>query len=483
MSARAPRVAVVGAGFAGLAAALRLAAAGAAVTVVERAERPGGKAGEWRAGGFRFDTGPTVFTLPEVVEATFEAAGRPCPLELEAGDGACRYVFPSGRVWDVSTDLERTLSGLDAAEGAIYRRALAKARALYEAAAPTFVHGPPPSLAQLAAYGLRHGLAAAPGRSLPQLLDALGVGGDLRPFFLRFATYFGADPRRAPAVLHNIAWVELGLGTRHVRGGMHAVARALAEAAADLGVEFRYGEAALAVERRGGRVVAIDAEHGRVPCDGAVLAIDRRQALALLGRPPAREPEPSLSGLVWLAGVKGSDDRLARHTILFPEAYGDEFDDVAEGRAPRDPTLYVSISSRSHPEDAPSGCDNLFVMANAPALPVVAAPEGRARWMREGRQVIEGTLARRGFAPREEPLVERLLTPHDYAAFGHRGALYGAAPHGLRGALRAGHRVRGVRDVVLAGGTVHPGGGVPLALLSGGQAATRLARDLALHRG
>lgn len=476
---RRPRVVVIGAGFAGLAAALRLAHRGADVTVLERAPRPGGKAGEWRTGGFRFDLGPSVLTLPQVVRDTFEQVGLDCPVEFVPADPTCRYVFADGRVWDVHRDLEATLAGLDAREGEAYRRALGAARSLYEAAAPTFVHAPAPGLGRLAAYGLRHGLAASPGRSLPALLDALGVHGPyLRPFFLRFATYVGADPRRAPAVLHNVAWAELGLGVYHPLGGMHALVDALAQALERAGVEVRTGATVVGVERRGARVVRVLTDAGAVDGDAVVSAVDRDLTLRWLGRPPRRGPA-SLSGLVLLAALPTRDERLAPHTVLFPERYGEEFDAIAEGRHPTDPTLYLNVSALADPADAPSGAENRFVMANAPAL---RAAGGDAREHEaEGRAALRSTLARRGFAWGEgTALHERWLGPSDFAAFGEQGRLYGLAPHGLLGALRPGPRLRGVANLWLAGGTVHPGGGVPLALLSGRWAAHGVADALGL---
>ncbi len=476
----APRVVVIGAGFAGLAAALHLTAAGARVTLIEREPRSGGKAGSWRAEGFRFDTGPTVLTMPHVIEATFAAVGRPCTVEMAPSVAGTRYRFASGRVWDVGPDLERTVASLAPSDADAYRRALTRARALYEAAAPTFVHGPAPGLRALMAYALRHGAAASPGSRLPDLLESLGVRGDLRTFFLRFATYFGADPFRAPAVLHNIAWVELGLGTRHVRGGLHAVARALEAALVDLGADVRHGCAARRVGARGGRVREVVTDSGEIAANAVVLAVDRRAAMTMLGRPLGPEREPSLSGLVRLVGVRGVDDRLAQHTVLFPETYEREFLDLRAGRHPRDPTLYLSISSRSDPDDAPVGHENRFVMANAPALPTSTPATESEERAQAGREAMHAAMTRHGFDPAAGVVVERWETPATFAAFGHRGSLYGDAPHGVLAALRAPNRVRALPDVALAGGTVHPGGGVPLALLSGRQAALVVARRLGL---
>lgn len=488
------RVVVIGAGFAGLAAAIDLARGGAAVTLLERATAVGGKAGEWRAEGFRFDLGPSVFTLPDVVDAIFRDAGRERPFELVPLAPICRYRYPSGRVWDVYHDLEATLAGLDAREQVAYRRALAAARRLYQDAAPTFVHGPAPGPARLAAYGLRFGARAHPGRRLPDLLRALGVDGDLLPFFLRFATYFGGDPYRAPAVLHNIAWVELGLGVHLPVGGVHGVVRALRSLAEDLGVEVRTGVAVEALPLRGGRVAEVVTGAGAVAADAVVAAVDRRWVRILLGRKAAALHRPSLSATVALLGVCGATPELAAHNVLFPPDYAREFDDLRAGRHPSDPTVYLHASSKGDPADAPPGHENWFVMANAPALPagdergapgaaagVAGGPVGaggagaatarRAAADAEAARHLRRTLTARGLDPSDRTVVARDLLPADLARFGDRGAIYGPAPNGLLSTLRPGPRLRGVANLWLAGGTVHPGGGIPLALLSGRYAA------------
>jgi phytoene desaturase len=478
--AAARHVAVVGGGFAGMAAALRLAASGARVTLLEREPRLGGKAGEWCDAGFRFDTGPSVLTLPDVVRSLFEDAGRDCPITFRPLAPLCRYVYPDGRRWDVYRDLDRTLAGLSPREGDVYRRALAKARELYEAAAPVFLRGPAPRPLRLAAYALRHGLAASPGRTLPDLLGSLGaLAPPLGPFFLRFATYLGADPRRAPAVLHNVAWVEVGLGIHHPVGGIYALVRALAAALDELGVEVRAGETVERLVVRGGAVREVVTTREVMGCDALVAAADRDLVLDWLGR-RRREREASLSGLVLLAGIRGVDERLAHHTIAFPERYGSEFDAIAAGRHPPDPTLYLSVSARSEPADAPAGSENRFVMANAPALPVAReTDERREARAEEGRRALLAGLERRGFAwPPAALVTSRWLDPTAFAAFGHRGRLYGHAPHGLLGALRPGPRLAGIGNLALAGGSVHPGGGVPLALLSGAAAAAVIAAGL-----
>jgi phytoene desaturase len=468
---------VLGAGMAGLAAAIELARGGADVTVVEKASGPGGKAGELRRDGFRFDTGPTVVTLPDVLEAPFRDLGRPLPVALRPLEPLARYRFASGRVLDVRRDVEATCAQLAPEEARAYRSLLEEARVLYEAAAPVFVHGPPPGPLRLAAYGVRHGLRARPWARLPDLLARHGARGELRDLFLRFATYFGADPFRAPAVLHNIAWVELGLGVVAPVGGVAALVRAYARLARDLGVRLRYGEEVTAIVPRHAAAPEVrvaragEAEARTLRPERLVSTLDRDRTARLAGRPPpGARAEPSLSGLVLLLAVQGRHDEVRRHTLSMPSDYAAEFAALRAGRAPDDPTLYLSLSVRDTPEDAPSGTENWFVMANAPAL------------RRDGGGVDEEAYARRI----EAILVERgwlrpgsfqrlaALGPRHLAGLAERGAIYGAAPHSLGATLRPPQRLPGLERTALAGGSVHPGGGLPLAVISGRQAARSL---------
>ncbi len=463
---------VLGAGFAGLAAAIELAAGGAEVVLLEREAAPGGKAAEVRDGGLRFDTGPSVVTLPDVLRGPFEAVGATLSVALSPLEPLARYRFASGRVLDVSRDVARTTAQLDAREAQAYTTLLEEARAFYEAAAPTFVFGPPPGPLRLARYGLRHGLRARPWARLPDLLAHHGATGDVRDLFLRFATYFGADPFRAPAVLHNIAWVELGLGVVAPEGGVAALVRAYEALARDLGVEIRTGAdvTSLAVEgggvavgvRSGGGATAT--VHGR----RVVSALDRGRTLALLGR-RAPDPPPSLSGMVVLLDVEGRRADAPLHTLSMPARYEAEFEAIRRGRVPDDPTLYVAVSARGTPGDAPDGRENWYVMANAPALRGDVEVDEAAY-----ADAIEATLVRRGLlAPGG---FRRVATrgPRHLARLATHGAIYGAAPHSLLGTIRPPHRLPGAPSLRLAGGTVHPGGGIPLAVLSGRGAAREL---------
>lgn len=475
MSKPARTALVLGGGFAGLSAAVNLALSGVRVELLEQQNEVGGKAGEFVQDGFRFDIGPHVWTLPEVVTELFVRAGE-TPPSFRPLEPLCRYFYPSGRMWDVSLDQDATTAQLSPAEADAYRRLVGEAKSLFEVAAPTFLYAHAPGPRELARYALSGGLRAQPGKLLPDLLRQFGAAGDLETFFLRFATYFGADPYRAPAVLHNIAWVELGRGLFYPVGGIRGVVRQLRGLAERLGVAVYTGVTVNRLCTSGGgvsgsRVTSVETDRGSFRADGVVSSLDLIRTHRLLGRRSRAEGlEPSLSGFVLLLGLDGVTPGLTHHNILFPEDYRAEFTALSQNELPADPTLYVSISAKTEIGDAPPGGENWFVLVNAPPL----SDKKPIDWPYEAPRYADYLLdvfARRGLDVRGRIRVQKTFTPDYLGTLAHRGAIYGAAPHSLLRTLRPKQTVRGLRNLVLAGGTVHPGGGIPLALLSGKHAA------------
>lgn len=427
---------VVGAGFAGLAAALRLCKAGLEVTVIEQLEAPGGKAIGWEG----VPTGPTVLTLPEIPRRIFAAFGAALP-ELKPVSPLTRYTWPDGRVFAPERDIEASLGQLSLQEARDYRRLLQVARIMYEGAKDTFIEGPPPQPAQLVRYGLREGWRAQPTRSLAALVQS---GPYLTPFFLRFATYLGANPYQAPAVLHNIAWVELGLGVFHLSGGMRALADQLYRLALAQGVRFVFGQKVERMQRLPNRVGALQTQEGWQSADLYISAADRHFTLQWLGLPLPRYAL-GVSGFALL--LKLAEAQPLGHYLYFSADYRAEWQEIAAGRWPQDPSLYLHTDG-----------ETAFLLVNAPPLAQRApAVEDYARRLLE-------KLARLHPLP---IAAWRPMSPADYSRTAYRGALYGRAPHGLLGALRPGWGVAGIRNLAQVGGTVHPGGGVPLSLLSG----------------
>jgi phytoene desaturase len=473
----------VGAGVGGLACAARLAAAGHAVTVVEQATAPGGKCGrmELAAGGrrFRFDSGPSLLTMPAVLEDLLRDVGAG-PLELLPVEPVTRYRFADGSAVELSADRARSAAALEAwspGAGEDWLRFLALCDRMWRGA-ERFLTGPPPFPPRRDARAdPRDALAVLPWLTLDGLARRTARDPRLRTIVRRFATYAGADPRRCPAALAVAGYVEHAFGAWHVRGGLYRIVEALAARLEELGGELRLGTRAVGVERAGGRATGVRTDAGVVAADvvvwnGDALALDRLLGRAAwpgvaaggpgaAGGPPARRAarparRRSSSGLALMLALRGREPGRVHHEIRFPADYDAELDDLFAARRPvRDPTLYVAAPRVTDPDDAPAGDEAWFVLVNAP--PVVAAD-----WRAEGERVVE----RLGVADRL--LAWEPRTPADLeretGALG--GAIYGAAPRGRLGSLRRpGHRVRGIRGLYRVGGTAHPGGGLPLVML------------------
>jgi phytoene desaturase len=484
---------VLGGGFAGLTAAAELARYGLTVTLLEQHPTLGGKAREYRAAGYRFDTGPHLFTLPHIYQSLFTPQDVVKPSTLHRLEPLTRYFFPAGRVWDVYAhahdtghDLERTLAPLSNADAQAFLALRQEAKQLFEGAQDTFLYGPAPSLWDLMRYSLREGQRAHAGRTMAQLCKKYGASGDLEQFFLRFATYFGANPYRAPAVLHNIAWVELGHGAFHPQGGVTGIVKSLADLAESRGVTVHCNQQIKNLNRKGNHVVTVQTQDALYEAEVVVSGLDVIRTNQLLGRVSTQTRlAPSLSGFVMLLGLRGQSDNLEHHNISFSADYPREFADIEAGRFAQDPTIYISISSKQQPGDAPAGCENWFVLVNAPALstlPMAASYryEGTSSDEQMYADHIIDVLAQRGFNVRARIDVQHILPPRYLAQFASYGSIYGAAPTNLLTTIRPKPRVRGIDNLWLAGGTVHPGGGMPLAMLSGQQAAVSIAQHYGL---
>lgn len=482
-------VVVVGAGLSGLSAALHLLGAGCRVTVVERCGEPGGRAGRLDLGGCRADGGATVLTMPHLADEAFRAVGDRLAdrVELLELHPAYRMVYPDGSALDVHTRAEameeeiRRFAGPGAADG--YRRLRAWLRDLYGVQMRRFIDADfdspaqllTPDLARLAALGGFGRLDARVRRFLPDER--------LRRAFTFQALYAGVPPHRALAAYAVIAYMDTVAGVYFPRGGMHALARAMADAAADAGGEFRWGSEVTALDRRGDRVTAVRTRaDGRIPCDAVVLTIELPAAYRLLGRAP-RRPLPlrhSPSAVVLHAVTARTWPRLGHHTIFFGRAWKRTFREITRtGRVMSDPSLLVTRPTASDPALAPGGRQLLYILAPCPNTAVgPSARDWRALGPRY-RDALVAELERRGLHGLDASIEsERLVTPADWTALGHAAGTPFSVAHTFAqtGPFRPRNRVRGVGNAVLAGCGTTPGVGVPTVLISGKLAAARLVR-------
>ncbi|MCK2238613.1 MULTISPECIES: phytoene desaturase family protein [unclassified Crossiella] len=484
VTGRSDHVLVVGGGLAGLSAALHLRGSGREVTVVEREPHPGGRAGRLDVDGFRLDTGPTVLTMPELIDEALHAVGDSLDrrLELLPLHPAYRARFADGSSLDVHTGAEamaeevRRFAGPAEAQG--YLRLREWLGRLYAVERDRFIGAnfdspldlAGASLAKLAAMGGFGRLGPAVGRFIrdPRL----------RRVFSFQSLYAGVPPQRALAAYAVIAYMDTVAGVWFPRGGMRALPQAMAEAAAAAGVRFRYGETVESLEGRGGRVLAAHTATDRITCDAVVLTTDLAATYDLLGHQP-RRPVPlrwSPSAVVVHLAAEQTSPDLAHHTISFGEAWEQTFAEITSGgRLMSDPSLLLTTPSLTDPTLAPPGRAGHFLLAPCPNL-----ADAPLEWDRIGPHYAEEivtVLAKRGLLP-DRAAVTRLslVTPADWA----RQGLSAGTPFSLAhtfaqtGPFRPGNLPRAFANVVLAGAGTTPGVGIPPVLISGRLAAQRI---------
>ena len=475
------RVVVVGAGLGGLSAAARLAALGHDVTVCEQAGEVGGKLGWTSRDGFSFDTGPSLLTLPAVQRDLFLKTGAPLEdvLDVVPLDPVCAYRFGDGTRLEVpGGGLPAVAAAVDAAlgpgAGAQWTGFLRRAARIWDVSREPFLENPLDGVRTLLrlARDLDAVRTVAPWRSLRSLGEQHLHDPRLRVLLDRYATYSGSDPRRAPAALATVPYVEHAFGAWYVRGGLRRLAEAVAERAAERGARIRTGADVAEVLVEGGRASGVRLAGGeRLPADVVVSAVDAAHLYRdLLPRPRLR-PSPrrrSSSGLVLLLSLRGRTPGLRHHTVLFPADYDAEFDDLAAGRPVADPTVYVSAPDDPalRPDD---GHEAWFVLVNAPVHDPARGTDWTAPGLADAQaDRVLAVMAERGLDVRGRVLRREVRTPADLErdTRSDGGAIYGSSSDGARGAfLRPANRSP-VPGLFLVGGSAHPGGGLPLVGLS-----------------
>ncbi len=489
------RVVVVGGGIGGMVAALELAAAGCEVELLERATSLGGKIRQVELAGHRIDAGPTVLTMRPVFEQIFSDVGaRLCErLELTKPRVLARHFWEDGACLDLHSDARRSAEDIAAFAGPREARGFAEylryCERVWGHAQDTFLSAASPSIIEIAKAGRARGVGAIfgvdPFRRMMKVIGRYFKDPRLRRLFGRYATYYGCSPFRAPATLNLIAHVEMA-GVWLVSGGMVALARVLEEMLDEFGVHVRCGEQVEHIAVDGNKVRGVVLGSGPTTSCDAVIWNGDAAALAgcLLPQKRSRLPsgmpvqKRSLSALTAARVVRTESVSLREHNVFFSSSsYAEEFEDIfGEGRLPRTPTVYVRAQDRDAPHDPTKDSERLFMIINAPARgDVETLPEGEIERCLEA---ADGLLCSCGLG------VMDLAPPHvtTPSMFERRyprsgGALYGAATHSPFAALSR-HGARStLPGLYLAGGSVHPGAGVPMSAMSGRRAASAILSD------
>ena len=477
-------IVIIGAGVGGLAAAALLAARGEPVLVLERAATPGGKMRKVKIGDAAIDGGPTVFTMRWVFDDIFAAAGSRLEdhLALARLDILARHAWGPSQRLDLFADVQRSADAVasfsGAEEGRRFLGFCAESRRIYDTLRKPFLMSQRPDPVKLATANGLGGMAGMLRiNPFEKMWTALGrhfTDPRLRQLFGRYATYCGSSPFEAPATLMLVAHVEQE-GVWSVAGGMHRLARALETLATRQGAAFRYGAEVHGIETNGGRVSAVKLASGEViSCSEVIANCDANAlAMALFGPAAARvvgrvaPPERSLSAVVWTVRARSAGFPLSRHNVFFSNDYAGEFRSLQRAVSD-DPTVYICAQDR---DDAISGPERLLILVNAPAAGDTQRTDvQRAEVAMQRRLQVSGLQL--DWQAQDCVVTDPAGFAQLFPATG--GALYGRASHGWMASFRRPAAATALPGLYLAGGSVHPGPGVPMAALSGRLAAESL---------
>ncbi len=495
-------VAVIGGGLAGLASACTLAARGHRVVLFEKNDWLGGKAAEFEQDGFRFDMGPTILTVPRVLERIFAEAGVRMAdrLDLRRLDPQWRCFFDDGSMLDLRQDVSEMSESLRAyAPGTEngYADFIGMSAKLHEVSEKFFFWRSVEDITDT--LDLKKNMDLDTLRDVLSLRMGTTVAGQIRKrvkdprvaqMLDHFVQYVGSSPYASPAVLCSIAHMQTNDGVWYPMGGTRAVPVALEKLGRELGVEYRTGTGIAKIHAPAGHVEAVQTESGEmIKVSAAISNMDSvRTYRELVGGAPAKtfakrwKREPACSGVVLYLGLDRAYDHLAHHDFVFSKNPEEEFDYIyRRGEPAPDPTCYIAAPARTEPGVAPPGGEALYILVHTPYL---RPHHDWTKMLPAYRKIIFDKLARTaGLTDLKSRIkVERILTPQDiherYRVL--NGAIYGLVSHGrLFGAFKPGNRSRDLPGLYLAGGAAHPGPGMPMVLMSGWIAADAVHADMA----
>lgn len=470
---------VIGAGIGGLAMALRLKHLEYDVLVIEKNEYSGGKLHAITQDGYRFDLGPSLFTLPHLLDELHQLFPQhDVNFEYKSKAIACHYFWEDGTVFKASTNQESFIKeAVKVFEEPAHNlgKYLSSSQKKYETTKSLFLEK---SLHKVSTYISSDTLQAIFKIPFLGVLNTLDQENQvfenkkLTQLFNRYATYNGSSPYQTPGIMSMIPHLELGLGTYYPKGGMHRISQSLFELCEKVGVEFRFRESVTSINHHNKKITGVSSQQAEYPADIVISNMDIYPTYKSLLK-DVKAPEKTLeqprssSALIFYWGVKGTFKNLDLHNILFSEDYRQEFHHIFELKTLyHDPTVYINITSKESPEDAPEGCENWFVMINTPG-------DYGQNWdeivQKSRKQIIDKINKSLNIDLNDLIATEKILTPAgiEESTSSYRGALYGAASNSQFAAfLRHPNFSSKIKNLYHVGGSVHPGGGIPLCLLS-----------------
>jgi phytoene desaturase len=478
-------VVVVGAGLAGLSAALRLAGAGRKVTVLERESVPGGRNGLLNKDGYAFDTGPSVLTMPSLINDAFNCVGEDMKdwLELTPLTPLYRAFYADGSQLDVHAntgEMEAEIAKhISSEEAAGYRRYVDFVTKLYKYEMNDFIDRNIDSPLNLLTPNLARLIALGGFRRLSPKVNQFMKDPRLQKVYSFQAMYAGVSPQQALAIYAVIAYMDSVNGVFFPKGGMHAVPRALAAAAEKHGVVFKYNTTVTNVEVSNGRAKAVITESGeRYECDAVILNPDLPVAYReLLGKSPVsiKRLKYSPSCVTLLIGSSKKYDFTAHHNIHFGHSWDGVFDElIKKKQLMSDPSILVTIPTHDDPNLAPPGKHSYYVLFPTPNL------DSNIDWTKQAgpyRDQMIKTIEERGYTGFGDSIeTEVMTTPLDWKNQGmEMGAPFASAHTFFQtGPFRPRNMAQGIENVVFAGSGTQPGVGVPMVLISGRLAAERI---------
>lgn len=488
------KIAIIGGGLGGISAALYLSKYGYEIDIFEKNEKLGGKLNYTSNSGFYFDLGPSLLTMPFVVEDIFRHIGRNIEdyLEVVKLDNICRYFWSDGVVLDADSNISKfkenikQISELDADN---LSKFLDYSKTIYDLTADTFLFGPFMEWSEL--FKLKNYKTLLQlnkidsNRTMQTAINSFFASNKLRQLFGRYATYNGSNPYSAPATLNIIPHVEYTLGSFYIKGGMYKLGEVLEKLLIEQNVNIHTNTEVSKILTSGKKVRGIEIKESKeikhldydyVISNSDIVHTNENLIIDKKLTKNYTKYEPSLSGFVLILGINKTFDNLKHHNILFSDDYKKEFDTIfQELDIPIDPTIYISITKKTDDTHAPIGAENWFILLNMPYN------SNKINWdvkKTEVRDLIIKKLKKFGFDIEDDIMFEQSITPTEMESMylTNKGSIYGLSSNSKFSAfLRQSNRNKKIENLYHVGGSVHPGGGIPLVILSG-----KIASELVL---